>query len=103
MSSAGASARRHIRTATHQLEQALRRQPTVAEIAAALGMLEEKMAWMQQPVSLDVPLSEESQSTLGEFVVDEQAEAPIEVASGQLLCEDLLPALDELRSASGNC
>lgn len=50
----------------------------------------------QDPVSLETPLGEEDDSTLGDFVEDTDAEVPIEAASFRLLQEYLNLALEGL-------
>ena len=50
----------------------------------------------QQPVSLEKPIGEEEESELGDFVEDEAAESPFEVASENLRKENVRRALDAL-------
>lgn len=82
------------------LVQELGRDPTTAEIAAKLGMSEEKVTEIlkiaQDPVSLETPIGEEDDSHLGDFIPDEDAQAPEDVASYMLLREQLLEVLDTL-------
>ena len=57
-----------------RLTQTLARTPTTAELASALGITEEEVEELdemrQHPVSLDAPVGEERQSTLGELIAD---------------------------------
>ncbi|MFH1486898.1 MAG: sigma-70 family RNA polymerase sigma factor, partial [Chloroflexota bacterium] len=73
---------------TYKLVQELGRQPTVAEIAARVGLPEERVQEVlkasRQPISLDTPISQEA-TTLGEMLEDEGDEAPSETASRQML------------------
>ncbi len=82
------------------LVQELGRDPTTAEIAAKLGMTEEKVTEIlkiaQDPVSLETPIGEEDDSHLGDFIPDEDAQAPEDMASYMLLREQLLEVLDTL-------
>lgn len=82
------------------LVQELGRDPSTAEIAAKLGMSEEKVTEIlkiaQDPVSLETPIGEEDDSHLGDFIPDEDAQAPEDVASYMLLREQLLEVLDTL-------
>jgi RNA polymerase primary sigma factor len=48
------------------------------------------------PVSLETPVGEEDDSTLGDFVEDETAEVPVEAATFRLLQEYLQLALEGL-------
>jgi RNA polymerase primary sigma factor len=60
-----------------RLTQALGHPPTIAELAGALGITEGEVEELdevrQQPVSLDAPVGEERQSTLGDMIADRTA------------------------------
>ncbi len=83
-----------------QLLQDLGRQPQPAEIAAEMGIDEEKVREIQkiaqEPVSLETPIGEEEDSHLGDFIPDEEVLAPAEAASARLLKEQLEEVLDTL-------
>ena len=68
-------------------------EPTSEEIAEELNMpvdkVREIMRVAQEPVSLETPIGEEEDSHLGDFIQDEDAPAPSEVASHTLLKEQL--------------
>ncbi|MCL1803554.1 MAG: RNA polymerase sigma factor RpoD [Eubacteriaceae bacterium] len=85
---------------TRILVQELGRDPTTAEIAARLGMTEERVVEIlkiaQDPVSLETPIGEEDDSHLGDFIPDEDATAPEDMASYMLLREQLLDVLKTL-------
>ncbi|MCR5783232.1 MAG: RNA polymerase sigma factor RpoD [Clostridia bacterium] len=76
------------------------REPTPEEIADELGMSPEKvreiMKIAQEPVSLDTPIGEEEDSHLGDFIPDDEAQAPADAASQQLLKEALDDVLKTL-------
>ena len=76
------------------------REPTPEEIAAELGMPADKvreiMKIAQEPVSLDTPIGEEEDSHLGDFIPDDEAQAPADAASQQLLKEALDDVLKTL-------
>ena len=82
------------------LSQELGREPTIDEIAADLELEPAKVSELrriaQDPVSLEAPLGEEDDSTLGDFVEDTEAEAPVRAASFKLLQEYLGVVLEEL-------
>ena len=86
--------------AQRALMQDLNREPTIEEIAAEMdvepGRVSELRRIAQDPISLEMPLGEEEDSTLGDFVEDTDAEVPVEVASFKLLQEYLLLALEGL-------
>ncbi len=85
---------------TRLLVQELGRDPIPSEIAEKMGMSEEKVVEIlkiaQDPVSLETPIGEEDDSHLGDFIPDEDALAPEEMASYMLLREQLFEALDTL-------
>jgi RNA polymerase primary sigma factor len=82
------------------LNQELGREPTIEEIARDLELEPAKVSELrriaQDPVSLETPLGEEDDSTLGDFVEDTEAEAPVRAASFKLLQEYLGVVLEEL-------
>src|ERR1700754_1287879 len=83
-----------------QLVQQLGREPLPEEIAAELECsvreVRDILRMAQQPVSLEKPIGEEEESELGDFVEDEAAESPFEVASENLRKENVRRALDAL-------
>ena len=83
-----------------QLVQQLGREPLPEEIAAELECtvreVRDILRMAQQPVSLEKPIGEEEESELGDFVEDEAAESPFEVASENLRRENVRRALDAL-------
>ncbi len=76
---------------SRQLVQELGRDPTTDEIAGELGVsprkVEHIMRVSQRPLSLEMPVGEEEDSYLGDFIEDEDADAPSEAAGQQLLRE----------------
>jgi RNA polymerase primary sigma factor len=82
------------------LMQDLGREPTIEEISLEMEMEPDRVSELrriaQDPVSLETPLGEEDDSTLGDFVEDTDAEVPIEAASFRLLQEYLNLALEGL-------
>jgi RNA polymerase primary sigma factor len=83
-----------------QLVQQLGREPLPEEIAAELECtpreVRDILRMAQQPVSLEKPIGEEEESELGDFVEDEAAESPFDVASTNLRKENVRRALDAL-------
>jgi RNA polymerase primary sigma factor len=83
-----------------QLVQRLGREPRPDEIAEELEMTTEEvreiLRMVQLPVSLEKPIGEEEESSLGDFVPDEQAESPFDTASLSLRREDVEMALSAL-------
>ena len=85
---------------SRQLLQELGHDPTPEEIADDMGMPVEKVRELlkiaQEPVSLETPIGEEEDSHLGDFIPDEDASEPAEVASFTLLKEQLSEVLNTL-------
>src|SRR6201989_1902271 len=83
-----------------QLVQQLGREPLPEEIARELECwgreVRDILRMAQQPVSLEKPIGEEEESELGDFVEDEAAESPFDVASTNLRRENVRRALDAL-------
>ena len=83
-----------------QLVQELGREPTAEEIAVELECssreVREILRMAQQPVSLEKPVGDEEESELGDFVEDEAAASPFEMASENLRKENVRRALDAL-------
>ena len=75
-------------------------EPTADEISLELDMpvdkVREIMRVAQEPVSLETPIGEEEDSHLGDFIQDDDAPAPADVASHTLLREQLAEVLDTL-------
>jgi RNA polymerase primary sigma factor len=87
--------------ATRQLVQELGREPSYEEIASRLNISPEKVEgvmalFFRQPMSLDMPIGEDADSRLGDFVEDHGSLAPTEATSQQLLKEQIDKVLDEL-------
>jgi len=83
-----------------QLVQSLGREPTPEEIANELECTEHEvrdiMRMSQQPISLEKPIGEEEESELGDFVEDQNAVSPFELASDSLKKENVRHALATL-------
>jgi RNA polymerase primary sigma factor len=83
-----------------QLVQRLGREPSPDEIAEELEMTCEEvrdiMRMAQLPVSLEKPIGEEEESSLGDFVPDDTADSPFDTASLSLRREDIEHALSSL-------
>jgi RNA polymerase primary sigma factor len=89
----------YYRTA-HALHQDLGRDPTVEEVATAMGSTPERVENIiraaRQPVSLETPLGDEDELTLGELVPDRVGKEPAAVVAENSLREELDDVLAEL-------
>jgi len=78
---------------SRQLVQELGRDPTVEEIAEELGVsskkVERTIKVSQRPLSLEMPVGEEDDSFLGDFIEDSDAPSPTDQASQQLLRDQI--------------
>jgi RNA polymerase primary sigma factor len=88
-----------IRT-SRRLLQELGREPLAEEIAAEMEITPERVREIlkvsQEPISLEMPIGEEDDSHLGDFIEDQTALAPAEAASHQLLKEQVEDVLGGL-------
>ncbi len=91
---------------SRDLARDLGREPTIDEIAAAMSsasgvrITPERLCeilWIaREPTSLDLPVGEEGDATLGDFVEDERDLAPIDAACQTLLQEQVHAVLKSL-------
>ena len=83
-----------------QMLQELGREPSVEEVAAKVELTPDRVRDIQrislEPVSLETPVGEEDDSSLGDFVEDPTAIAPATAAARALLTEAIEEALEEL-------
>jgi RNA polymerase primary sigma factor len=82
---------------TRQLTQEYGRYPTVEEIGQHLGLSSEKVRQVikisQVPISLELPMGEDAESFLGDFIEDHNAIQPLDGASKQLLKDEIVEVL----------
>lgn len=82
----------------HQLKQQLSRDPTVEELAEALDIplskVENMIQIARRPFSLEMPIGDEEDGALGDFIEDQDAPAPDETATHNLLREHLEEMLE---------
>jgi RNA polymerase primary sigma factor len=85
---------------SRQLLQELGREPTAEEIGEVLKIPPERVREIikiaQEPISLETPIGEEEDSHLGDFIEDQEAQAPAEAASFTMLKEQLSSVLETL-------
>ncbi len=88
-----------------RLAQTLGREPTNEELAAeldlSLSQVENIRRVAQKPLSLEMPLGEEGDGHLADFVEDDAAPHPLDVATHQLLREEVTRALSSLTPKEG--
>lgn len=85
---------------SHRLQQRLGREPVADEIAAEMNITPDKVRQIigaaQQTVSLEMPIGEEEDASLGDIIEDRNSIAPAEAASQQILKEEVVTMLDGL-------
>lgn len=83
-----------------KLTQELRREPTPEEIAAEMKISVEKVQQIQkiaqEPVSLETPVGEEDDSTLGDFVHDTELANPLDYTINEKYKEEIDTVLKTL-------
>ena len=89
-----------VKRMTRQLYQELGREPTSESIGQRLGMTAERVSelliWAEKVFSLDAPLSEEEENTLGDIIEDGRERGPVEITDQQLLREEIRKVLGQL-------
>ena len=86
--------------ASHALLQELGREPTTAEIAEKVGMPETRVSEImkigQDPISIDMPIGDDGDSHLGDFIPANENTQPSEATSRTMLREQLEKVLKRL-------
>lgn len=89
-----------VKRTTRQLYQELGREPTPQIIGERLGMTAERVSelliWAEKVFSLDAPLSEEEENTLGDIIEDVRERGPNEMTDQRLLREEIRKVLGQL-------
>lgn len=87
---------------THTLYQELNREPTVAEIAALMGISEKKVKELREivkePISIDQNLNDEDDTTIGDLIADEETEFPIDILYKEKVSSTITSVLSTLES-----
>lgn len=92
---------RRLHNAEEQLNDRIGRQPTDEEIAQELGMALSRVRWLRRiarhTVSLETPIGEDGDNSLGDFVQDDDISSPTEKASQTLLKQEVAKLLEHLK------
>lgn len=82
------------------LAQKLSREPTEKELATALGVSEEKVRKLLdlslEPTSLETPVGDEEDSSLGDFISDDNTISPTQFTDNEALKDEMDEALERL-------
>jgi RNA polymerase primary sigma factor len=89
-----------VRTREGELATALGRDPTIEEVAAAAGLSAERVTLLRRvsrpTMSLDTPIGEEPDASLGDLIADPRSGEAIESAEYQALAQELRDIVDTL-------
>jgi RNA polymerase primary sigma factor len=89
-----------VKKTAHRLQQIFEREPSHEEIARAMDVPVAKVRQVldvsRLPVSLEAPVGQDGDAFLGDFIEDESMPQPLELASQQLLRNQIGDALDKL-------
>ncbi|HZN14730.1 MAG TPA: sigma-70 family RNA polymerase sigma factor [Acidimicrobiales bacterium] len=89
-----------LRRVSDELANQLQRQPTRAELAAAMGLDEEKLdevrRYARDPVSLSNSMGEDGDLELGDLVGDDTAISPVDAATEAVLGDEMAKVLAPL-------
>jgi RNA polymerase primary sigma factor len=85
---------------SHRLTQELGREPTPEELANALDIpmrrAEEMLRAARHPLSLEMPVDDEGESELGDFIEDSDSSTPADDVSASMLQQELQEMLQDL-------
>jgi len=89
-----------VKKTNHRLQQILEREPTQEEVARALDIGIDKVRQVldvsRHPVSLEAPVGQDGDAFLGDFIEDDSMPAPLDLASQQLLKNQISDSLQKL-------
>ena len=89
-----------VKRAAHKLQQTLQREPTPEEIAEVMELTPAKvrrtLEASLQPMSLEMPVGQEGEGRMGDFIEDERIAGPAEAASSLMLRRELEEVLMSL-------
>ena len=89
-----------VKRTAHKLQQTLQREPTPEEIAEVMELTPAKvrrtLEASLQPMSLEMPVGQEGEGRMGDFIEDERIAGPAEAASSLMLRRELEEVLMSL-------
>jgi RNA polymerase primary sigma factor len=89
-----------LRNVMPRLEQKLGRPPTIDEIATEAGMttdrVDEILVACRGTLSLETPVGDEGDASLGDFVADRELDDPVETASRNIVRDEIRAILADL-------
>ena len=89
-----------VKRTSHKLQQSMQREPTPEEIAEAMGIGAAKVRRILEasmhPLSLEMPVGQEGEGRMGDFIEDERISTPSEAAAASMLREQIEEVLQKL-------
>ncbi len=89
-----------VKRASHKLQQSMQREPTPEEIADSMGMSSSKvrrtLEASMHPLSLEMPVGQEGEGRMGDFIEDERISTPADAATVLMLREHIEEVLQKL-------
>jgi RNA polymerase primary sigma factor len=89
-----------VKRTSHKLQQSMQREPTPEEIADAMGMSPNKvrrtLEASMHPLSLEMPVGQDGEGRMGDFIEDDRVATPAEAAAASMLREQIEEVLDKL-------
>jgi RNA polymerase primary sigma factor len=89
-----------VKRTSHKLQQAMQREPTPEEIADAMGISPTKvrrtLEASMHPLSLEMPVGQEGEGRMGDFIEDDRIGAPADAAAATMLREQIEEVLQKL-------
>ncbi len=89
-----------VKRTSHKLQQTMQRDPSPEEIADAMGISAGKvrrtLEASMHPLSLEMPVGQEGDGRMGDFIEDDRVATPAEAATQTMLREQIEEVLDKL-------
>ena len=89
-----------VKRTSHKLQQSMQREPTPEEIAESLGISSVKvrrtLEASMHPLSLEMPVGQEGEGRMGDFIEDERISTPADAAASSMLREQIEEVLQKL-------
>lgn len=89
-----------VKRTSHKLQQSMQREPTPEEIADAMGISASKvrrtLEASMHPLSLEMPVGQEGEGRMGDFIEDDRISTPAEAAAASMLREQIEEVLQKL-------
>lgn len=89
-----------VKRTSHKLQQSMQREPTPEEIADAMGISASKvrrtLEASMHPLSLEMPVGQDGEGRMGDFIEDDRVSTPAEAAAASMLREQIEEVLQKL-------